>query len=131
MNENEKKISILMIDDDMVINFIVERKLKQQVLDFELNFVENGADALSWLETNGFPDMILLDLSMPVVSGFDFLNEWESRGYIGKSKIWVLTGSTVSEVEKKVNKYKDVEGIFEKPLNQMNIDVLLSKLTLQ
>lgn len=123
------KPTVLMIDDDLVANFIVERKLKQQGLVSNLQFVENGEDALQWIEENYFPTIILLDLSMPIMSGIEFLDEWESKGYKGKSSIWVLTASLTHDQKVQLKQYEDVKGLFEKPLNQMNIDILVSKLT--
>lgn len=120
--------TILMVDDDLVTNFIVERKLQQVGIHANLEFVENGKDAFDWIESNIIPHVILLDISMPIMDGYEFLKEWVERGFEGKSCIWVLTSTINDEITKRLNMFNDIEGFFEKPLNQMNIDVMLSKL---
>lgn len=59
------KNSILVIDDDATIRFLLKSILK----DFEVVAMEDGYEALSWLNSGNVPDLILLDIEMPNING--------------------------------------------------------------
>ena len=59
------KNSILVIDDDATIRFLLKSILK----DFEVVAMEDGYEALSWLNLGNVPDLILLDIEMPNING--------------------------------------------------------------
>jgi DNA-binding response OmpR family regulator len=59
------KNSILVIDDDATIRFLLKSILK----DFEVVTMEDGYEALSWLNSGNVPDLILLDIEMPNING--------------------------------------------------------------
>jgi PAS domain S-box-containing protein len=64
--------NILIVDDDQVNRDLIKRYLDEDVLN--LHEATNGAEALDFLE-NVTPDLILLDLMMPVMDGFEFLEK--------------------------------------------------------
>lgn len=59
------KNSILVIDDDATIRFLLKSILKE----FEVITMEDGYEALSWLNSGNVPDLILLDIEMPNING--------------------------------------------------------------
>ena len=74
----------LLVDDDPDDRFLVEREFKRDRVSGQLKSVCDGAEAVDYLEGNGphadrrtfpLPDIILLDLKMPRMNGFEFL-EW-------------------------------------------------------
>lgn len=76
-----KRLSgILLIDDNETSNFLNERLLKRMDLTDHIQVVTNGKQALDYLEKlsrepDGYikPELILLDINMPVLDGFEFL----------------------------------------------------------
>lgn len=81
-NQDTLKIpfKILLVEDDGVTNFITKNKLKN--LGFEnIITLEIGLLSVDYLKTE-YPDLILLDINMPVMDGFDFLM------YKDKNKVW-------------------------------------------
>ncbi len=95
-----KKLNcILLIDDDEVNNFINENILRKLNVAEEIKVVKNGLEALQFITTYNdvgvSPELILLDLHMPVMDGFEFMSSFNQLDLINKHKIEiaVLTSS--------------------------------------
>jgi CheY-like chemotaxis protein len=89
---------ILVIDDDLAIRVLLQAVLKRMKFDVEL--AEDGAVGLEKLRTNGAFDLILLDLMMPRVNGYEFI-ERVGQEYPGKRPhIIVFTAAGKRGVEK-------------------------------
>lgn len=86
--------SVLIIDDDASIRMLLEIMLKQQ---YQVVTVENGYDALFWLENNDIPDLIIADINMPRINGIKFINHIKKSGYYRNIPILVLSGSYDSD----------------------------------
>lgn len=66
--------SVLSVDDDDEDQFILERVFKAHCPDCRVTFANNGADLLTYLGTaKSMPALILLDLNMPIMNGFETL----------------------------------------------------------
>jgi twitching motility two-component system response regulator PilH len=65
---------ILIVDDSKSQQLLASALLKNME-DVEVAIANNGTDALGWLTTNGEPDLILLDIVMPDISGFDLCRQ--------------------------------------------------------
>lgn len=119
--------SILLIDDDPVSNLVTKMMLTYVDAAHELTVVLNGKEALDYLQKNrrSLPELILLDINMPVMSGFDFLDQWERRGLTGSSKICMFTTSTLFEDKDRARYYSDVIAYVEKPLSESRAQKLL------
>jgi len=72
----KKKLSILLIEDDMIEIMKFNRTLSSLELDHNIIEAKNGEQALQILEDkkDSLPDIILLDLNMPKISGIEFLS---------------------------------------------------------
>jgi CheY-like chemotaxis protein len=91
-------VQVLIIDDDEINNFIVERLIHRLSPESEVIACTNGAEALGFLEKtvskdNSFPDFIFLDLRMPVLDGWGFLDEYQKRGFQNQCSVIILTSS--------------------------------------
>lgn len=65
-----KRPLILIVEDESDIRFAVEQFLKLEGYDVQTS--KNGQEALDWLARGQVPNLILLDMKMPVMSGWDF-----------------------------------------------------------
>lgn len=118
--------SILLVDDDEVANFYVEHLIRKMNLAKEIHVVMSGQDAMDFLsEANslgvaGLPDLILLDINMPVMNGFEFLEAFEqsSLGAQYQGKIFMLTSSGHDQDRARAASFNCLSGYFLKPLNQ-------------
>jgi len=89
---------ILVIDDDLAIRVLLQAVLKRMKFDVEL--AEDGAVGLEKLRHDGSYDLILLDLMMPRVNGYEFI-EQVSRDYPNeRPHIIVFTAAGKRGVEK-------------------------------
>ena len=96
---NEQKINILLVDDDDVSAESVVRSLRKNAVDFPITLARDGMEALEILrETHPHlsiekPYLVLLDLNMPRMNGFEFLHEVRGDKTLHSSVIFVLTTS--------------------------------------
>ena len=115
------------IDDDEIFVFVL-RKLLQKCDHFdEIVNISNGLDAIEILNNqysrNGqLPDLIFLDLNMPVLDGWQFLDEIEKLPFKDQLKIHVISSSIDAREIEKAKEYSTVKSFVSKPvtLNWLN-----------
>jgi CheY-like chemotaxis protein len=119
---------ILLVEDDVAFNFLNRKVLKENQVLCQVDEALNGKAALKYLaNTDTCPDVILLDINMPVMDGFEFLEEFEKqRKCLNTSNIFILTSSNREEDREQSLKNKLVKGYFDKPLNKLHIEQILS-----
>ena len=126
---------ILLVDDDEISNFINERKLRNSSISEQLDVCISGIRAMQLLKEildsgQPAPEVILLDINMPIMDGFGFLEEFvalpsEIRASV---RIAMLTSSLEKEGIRRSYEYKNVVDFINKPLTTDKIKLLLSKL---
>lgn len=119
--------SLCVIDDDMIYQFAVKLNVKQlQLADSVITF-SNGELARHYFEANKadeaqLPEVILLDINMPVMDGWDFL-EWY-RGYKNQLArpitIFMVSSSIDWRDIEKAKSYEEVTDYISKPLTDGN-----------
>jgi adenylate cyclase len=91
---------VLLVEDDLATRDSTRRMLDK--LGFAAAEAANGREALRWLEDNGPPSMILLDLMMPVMDGFAFLEAIKEHPALRHVPVVVLTAKDLSGEEKQL-----------------------------
>lgn len=114
---------ILLVDDDEGFNFLNQATLQESGLDCQIDVALNGKEALQQLALQKeCPDIILLDLNMPLMDGFEFLNKFSDMATcVNSSNIFVLSSSERDEDRRKSLGNKMVKGFFSKPLSEVHI----------
>jgi CheY-like chemotaxis protein len=114
-------INILLVDDDNLDQIDVIRTLERKKIRHRLKTAKNGEEALAVMEESngsifsGKPDIILLDLNMPKMDGFELLQLVKKNENWKDIKVFVLT--TSDEVEDKRTALKmGASGYITKPL---------------
>lgn len=86
------KKSILLVDDDRVANFLSERIISAMGIAHEVQSATNGREALNILNKDHSrrPDVIILDLNMPIMDGFEFINEFRKLNIPEKDNVMII-----------------------------------------
>lgn len=125
---------VMLIDDDDNDNFYHKRVINKTGKVNEIVVAETGVEALSYLkkgskhlESN--PDLIFLDINMPGMNGWEFLEEYEKLSVEQKGKIVVVMLSTSHAPEdwEKAMSIKSTKEFLNKPLTIDKFNELLEK----
>jgi CheY-like chemotaxis protein len=89
---------ILVIDDDLAIRVLLQAVLKR--MKFEVELAEDGAAGLERLQNGGAFDLILLDLMMPRLNGYEFIEQISRKPAEERPHIIVFTAAGKRGVDK-------------------------------
>ncbi len=122
---------IFIIDDDEMSIFVTKRSLKIREVNAEINSFLNAEEALEILSKPGEaeqPDIIFLDLNMPIMDGWEFLEQLEAistdKG-LKNYHIYILTSSLDPADARKAKENDLVKGFIHKPIKTEDIEVVL------
>jgi DNA-binding response OmpR family regulator len=87
------KKKILVVDDEQTTCVLLENFLST---DYQVVTRNSGIEALAWLENN-LPDLIISDIQMPKMNGFEFLKEVRLIGFTKHTPVIMLSGRTESK----------------------------------
>ncbi len=123
-----KKIDkILLVDNDSVNNFLNARLLKKLEIANEINVALNGKEAINHLnKSDSCPELILLDINMPVMDGFEFLNSYKTHTSSDPVIVVLTTSSNENDIRKLEN-HPSVMGYLNKPLTAEKINLVMEK----
>lgn len=128
--------SILLIEDDEIINFCNNHLIEKLGISNHVHVALNGQAALQYLSGKEAanaeyrkPDLILLDINMPIMNGFEFLEHFEKlpkeeqEGHL----IVMLTSSMAPEDQRKASRFACLTDYYPKPLNESKIQEIMDK----
>jgi CheY-like chemotaxis protein len=129
----KKLNSILLVDDDHINNFINSELIKRLKICEHLFHFSRGEDAMRFLEDHSrnqkdCPDLILLDLKMPVMDGYEFVEFFTKLSFRNKEMVQIIPLTTSINLKD----YQKIEafGIKEfliKPLKEDSLNKILEK----
>ncbi len=134
-----KKVNcILLVDDDPITNFFHETVIEECEAANIVRVAENGQEALDYLlnqgkfdnaENNPRPQMILLDINMPIMNGFEFLEEYENIApeYKADGCLLMLTTSLNDKDLERAQKFKTCDSFLNKPLEADTLTSAIAK----
>lgn len=115
---------VLIIDDDKINNFLSTLNIKQTKIAVVTKECLNGEEAIEYLNnTVDLPDIILLDINMPYMDGWQFLEIFQETERLREIPVYILSSSNYDVDMQRANKYTSVRGYIVKPLKK---DVLFS-----
>ncbi|MCG8576765.1 MAG: response regulator [Flavobacteriales bacterium] len=119
---------ILLIDDDIMTNEFHEIIINDADITEKLQTVTSGQEALDYLTNSGKyksngtafpqPDLVLLDINMPAMNGFEFMERYQNLNPNQKGEVVIvmLTSSLNPDDEERANDFESINGYRNKPL---------------
>ena len=111
----KKKRTIVFVDDDKVQHMINKRILRKLNIEVETVFFDKPYQAIEWLGMN-HADVVLLDINMPEMDGWKFLNHLEKKGIDVNVKM--VTASVDPVDLRRSKEYNQISGFLIKPLKE-------------
>lgn len=122
-----KTKTVLLIDDDNIQHYITKVTLKKVDPNIELISYLDASEAFEFINeisTDQKPDFILLDLDMPNMDGWQFLDVYKNCK--NKSDVYIVSSSIDDNDMKKSKDYQEVKQFISKPLNAEKINLILN-----
>jgi len=120
-------MKISLIDDDVVVHFIFNTTIRLYDSTIQTDCYIDSTTALEQIRTRKFEsDLILLDIQMPRLNGWQFLVEYEKTEL--QIPIYLLSSSNNPLDIEHSKKFSSVNGYFIKPLEMAHLDEMLQKL---
>ena len=111
------KSHILIIDDDNAMCELLEKMFKKK---YRVTTLGDGMEATEWLLNGKFPDLIITDIDMPNIDGYEFIRNIKNSGYYGDIPVIVISG--YDSKEQKLDCLKcGVYEYFVKPFNPRDL----------
>lgn len=118
-----KKIWI--VDDDRIYRLSAIAFIKLLFPEVEINEYGNGKQALDALKNNQ-PDLILLDLNMPIIDGWDLLNEFDDLSLKRELKVCLVSSSLDLNDRERARSNPYVSDFKLKPLSENDLKEIIS-----
>ncbi len=120
----------MIVDNDQVNSFVLKNIITRNYSEAQITMFPDGADAIEHLEQvnklgEDFPDVILLDIYMPIMNGFEFLDRYSQRHSHKHTSIFAMSNSLSKEDQQRANEYSVVKGFITKPLIYNNIQFII------
>lgn len=126
---------VFLIDDDNIYQFTARKILESTGLTKHIQSFYNGSEALNYfkdqknINSETLPDFIFLDINMPVMNGWEFLEEYNKLcNTLPKSILVYVVSSSIDSFDmNKSKEYKAVTDYIAKPITRIRYKELLEE----
>jgi CheY-like chemotaxis protein len=130
-----KKKEIWIVDDDNIYQIIVRKIISKIELFSSFSSYKNGKDAIDALKkavenNENIPDVILLDINMPIMDGWEFMDEivlYKSK-LNQKIAIYIVSSSIAVQDKDKAKTYTEISGFLSKPITMDALYEIVSEI---
>ncbi len=126
--------TVYIVDDDMMCQYIAKTVVESVATTRDVRVFSNGLEAIDAIERNlesveKLPDMILLDIMMPVLDGWGFLTSYALlKPRVGKEiLIYIITTSNNPMDVERAKNFSDVSGYMVKPVTRQKFLELIEQ----
>ena len=141
MQENKTKLNcVLLVDDDFATNFINKTIIKKTNITEHIQVALNGKEAIDYLckqgkfesESDKFPQpqLIFLDINMPVMDGWEFIEAYKNLNLENKENIIiVMLSSSFNPADKaKAESIAEIAAFKQKPMSKDSLLEIIQKI---
>ena len=129
-----KKKNIWVVDDDNIYQIIIKKLIERSEMFSEISSFKNGKDAIDELYNNtknieGIPDIILLDINMPIMDGWEFMDELGvlKPKFDTEIMVYIVSSSIAIEDKNKSKNYENILGYLSKPVTIDDLILIASR----
>ncbi|HEX8461316.1 MAG TPA: response regulator [Segetibacter sp.] len=125
-----KFTNVLLVEDDPITIMVCDRIIKMTSFAEKVTSCENGKIAIDYLisikDSDLVPTIIFLDINMPVMNGWDFLEEFEKvqSDFPKLPRIYLLSSTVDPEDYKKAKNFPLVHDFISKPLSREALETI-------
>lgn len=122
-----ENIKVVVVDDDAVVLFLHKNIVEQSELPSPALFCKNGQEALEIISAEEYQNthfLVLLDINMPVMNGWEFLEEIQKEKFRNKIRVAMVSSSINSRDIIKAHTFPQVIKYLHKPLMRNDCDEL-------
>lgn len=125
---------IMLVDDDPNDNYFHQREIRKVINDITIIEMLLGLDALNYLRSNKrnrqmLPDLIFLDINMPALDGWEFLEEYNKLDLVIKNGVIIIMLSTSGNPDDivKATSYSCISDYITKPLTKEIMESIIRR----
>lgn len=128
-------IQLLVVDDDDINNFLLSHLLKKSSYAVQTQSYTNPVEAVSYIKRsiteNKKFDLLLLDINMPQMTGWEVLNELRDEGesIIKDQRVYMLSSSVHATDIEEAKQYSEVSGFISKPITLEFLSKIFREIT--
>jgi len=133
MQKQNQNLIVCLVDDDSIYRFTAERTIAATQVQGRIISFPDGKAALAFLaneaDNNQLPDIIFLDINMPEIDGWQFLDQFKQlKSQLDKSIVIYMVSSSIDELDiKRSQTYEEVSGYLVKPVHKERFEEILSR----
>ena len=133
----KSKLNVLVVDDDGIYQFTTKKTLEATGFANNIFICSNGREAIELIQSNikndpGIPDVIFLDVNMPVMNGWDFLKAYQDiKLLISKPIAIYIVSSSADEFDINLSRqFETVADYIIKPILKEKFATILSSISI-
>jgi response regulator of citrate/malate metabolism len=124
----EMKINkIFLLDDDPIVNIINEQLFRKFNASKQYIVCRTSQEAVDYINSaNPLPEIVIIDLNIPLINGFDFLDKFYDK-FLNNLSVYILTSSINPIDYNKAMGYPFVKGYLKKPLTRDIVQKIIAE----
>ncbi len=129
VKKSKEEKEVLIVDDEFISNLILEKNL-EEFSGLKINTFDNATELKEYLLANRDKEIeyLFLDLNMPIVSGFDFLDWYDKNPTHKNLNIYILSSTVLKKDVERSTQYKYVKEFIGKPITKSPLEAIFKNI---